>query len=120
MPHEDDIREERIETEIIVDAYDEEERALGWYYYLESTLSFPFLTRCTAQRAISPLEIGDEVEVFGLASAEECRYEMFVTMPWGKRDLAVPLSQLEVTHGEDKSKEAVEDWRYWAKKGYEF
>jgi len=28
-------REERIIMEIIVDAYDEEERAMGWYYYLE-------------------------------------------------------------------------------------
>ena len=29
-------REERIEMEIIVDAYGPEEQAMGWYYYLDS------------------------------------------------------------------------------------
>jgi hypothetical protein len=31
-------REHRIEQEIVVDAYTEDERALGWYYHLESKL----------------------------------------------------------------------------------
>ena len=34
----DEIREERIHMEAIVDAYDPEERALGWYYYLENKI----------------------------------------------------------------------------------
>lgn len=41
--------------EIIVDAYGPEEQALGWYYYLEGTLQFPFTAHCIARRAISPL-----------------------------------------------------------------
>ncbi len=28
-------REDRIAFEIVVDAYDETERAMGWYYYLQ-------------------------------------------------------------------------------------
>jgi len=36
---EDKIREERITMEIIVDAHDKEERAMGWYYYLDDTLA---------------------------------------------------------------------------------
>ncbi|MDB9529784.1 calcium-binding protein [Oscillatoria sp. CS-180] len=35
-------REQRIDGEIIVDAYSSEEVAMGWYYYLEKTLQFPF------------------------------------------------------------------------------
>ncbi len=121
MPEEiDEDREYRIETEIMVDAYDKDERAMGWYYYLEEILTFPFLTKCTARRAISPLEVGDEVEIFGIAPEEECQHEMFVTMPWGKDGLAVPLSQLVVIHGDDQTKVAVEDWNYWVKRGYEF
>ena len=30
-------REDRIVMEIVVDAHDEEEQAMGWYYYLEET-----------------------------------------------------------------------------------
>jgi hypothetical protein len=37
------IREERIHNEVIVDAYGPEEQALGWYYYLENKIQFPFL-----------------------------------------------------------------------------
>src|SRR5690349_5317312 len=62
-PKRDEAREERISMEIVVDGYDEGERAMGWYYYLEDKLHFPFLTRCVQERAISPLRVGDEVEV---------------------------------------------------------
>ena len=40
-------REQRILMEIVVDACDREERVMGWYYYLESTLQFPFAATCT-------------------------------------------------------------------------
>jgi hypothetical protein len=104
-----------------VDAYDEGERATGWYYYLKDKLSFPFLTRCIQERAISPLQVGDEIEVVGMAPEDECQHEMFVETPWEyKRTLAVPLSQLKVVHGDDETREAVEDWHYWVKMGYEF
>ena len=104
---EDEAREERIALEIVIDAYDRDERVTGWYCYLQDILTFPFLARCVARRAISPLEVGDEIEVLGIAPEEECQCEMFVSVPWERRDLAVPLSQLEVTHGDDQTNMAV-------------
>ena len=56
----DEVRENRIMMEIVVDAYGSEEQAMGWYYYLDDTLSFPFLAKCITKRAISPLRVGDE------------------------------------------------------------
>jgi len=56
-------REHRISMEIIVDAYNEYEQALGWYYYLKDNLQFPFTATCVCKRAISPLQVKDEVEV---------------------------------------------------------
>jgi len=113
-------RENRITMEIVVDAYGPEEQAMGWYYYLDDTLNFPFLTKCINKRAISPLKVGDEVEVIGIAPEEECEHEMFVMMWWERNGLAVPLMQLEVIHGDDKTFEAVEDWHYWVNRGYQF
>ena len=49
--------------EAVVDAYDEEGRATGWYYYLEEKLTFPFNAKCISRRMISPLLVGEEVEV---------------------------------------------------------
>ena len=119
-PKRDEEREYRIDMEIVADAHDEEERAMGWYSYLESTLEFPFLCRCVEERAISPLRKDDEVQVIGMAPEEECTREMFVTMPWDRRQgLAVPLAQLEVIHADDETKQAVEDWHYWVRMGYE-
>lgn len=89
-------REQRIQDESVVDAYDAEEQAMGWYYYLEEHLHLPFRAKGTGQRAISPLSKGQEVQVVGLAPAEECEREMFVTVKWDQRTLAVPLAQVEV------------------------
>lgn len=63
----DEAREDRIAMEVVVDAYGEEERAMGWYYYLDDKLNFPFLARCVTKRVISPLRVGDEVEVLQMA-----------------------------------------------------
>lgn len=115
-----DEREHRILMEIVVDAYGPEEQAMGWYYYLDDTLSFPFYTKCIAKRVISPLKVGDEIDVIGLAPENECENEMFVMMRWERDGLAVPLMQLEVIHGDDQTREAVEDWRYWVSRGYQF
>jgi hypothetical protein len=113
-------REERILMEIVVDCYGEEERAMGWYNYLADTLTFPFITLCRAQRAISPLRIGDEVDVIGMAPQEECEREIFVLMRWEREGLAVPLSQLAVAHADEETRQAVEDWLYWVDHGYRF
>jgi hypothetical protein len=117
---EDQEREERINMEIIVDAYDPEERATGWYYYLKEKIQFPLTAVCNVRRVISPLQVGDEVDVQDMAPENECQHEMFVMVPWGKQDLAVPLSQLRPVHGTDESTEALEDWIYWKERGYEF
>ena len=107
--------------EIIVDAYGPEEQAMGWYYYLEEKLQFPFTAVCSAKRAISPLQIKDEVDVLRMAPEEECEKEMFVMIRWEKDGLAVPLSQLTAINSTDEqTKQAVEDWHYWVQMGYQF
>ncbi len=118
-PPRDEEREQRIAMEIIVDAYAADEQAMGWYVYLEQQLQFPFLAKCIAQRAISPLRVGDEVEITGMAPEEECEHEMFVLTRWDRSDLAVPLSQLEGLVVDDQTRQAIEDWHYWVARGHE-
>jgi hypothetical protein len=65
-------REQRIETEIVVDTYGPEEQALGWNYWLDGRLQFLVRARCIAERRISPLREGEEVEVIGMAGEDEC------------------------------------------------
>ncbi|HVP12393.1 MAG TPA: calcium-binding protein [Phycisphaerae bacterium] len=114
-------REQRILMEIVVDAYGEDERAMGWYYYLESQFNFPYTATCIAKRSISPLRVKDEVEVIGMPDEDECGHEMFVTIRWGKDGLAVPLSQLKPHDDtDDQTSQAIADWHYWVRMGYRF
>ena len=95
-------REQRITMEIVVDAYTPEEQAT-----------------CTAERSISPLRVGDEVEVIGMAPEEECQHQMFVLIRWERRGLAVPLAQLEGVAVDEQTRQVIEDWQYWVAQGYE-
>jgi hypothetical protein len=113
-------REERITMQIVVDAYGPEERAMGWYYYLDDTLHFPFTARCIARRAISPLRVSDKVDIVAMAPEEECEHEMFVVARWERRTLAVPLSQLTGVAVDAETRQAIEDWHYWVARGHEF
>jgi hypothetical protein len=88
----DEEREQRIAMEIVVDAYTSEEQAMGWYYSLGDRLHCPFVARCIAERAISPLRIGDQVDVVGMAPEEECEHEMFVLIRWARRTWGFPWS----------------------------
>jgi len=115
----DDEREERISMEIVADANGPEEQAMGWCSYLETELSFPFLARCVRARRTSPLRVGDEVEIVGMAPEEECEHEMFVLTPWERSTLAVPLSQHEGIVVNQETLCAIEDWNYWVGRGYE-
>jgi Calcium binding len=115
----DEEREQRITIEIVIDAYTPEEQAMGWYSSLEDRLHFPVAARCIAERSISPLRVGDEVEVVGMAPEAECEHEMFVLIRWERRGLAVPLAQLEGVAVDDQTRQVIEDWHYWVAQGYE-
>lgn len=113
-------REERLHSEIIVDAYGEEEHAMSWYYYLKDQLEFPFTAICIAKRASSPLQVKAEVEVIGMPGEEECQREVFITIRWETGRLAVPLMQLRPLQASERTEEAVADWHYWVERGYQY
>ena len=113
----DEERDERIRNEVIVDAYTAEEQALGWYYYLEEKIRFPFQARCIKERTVSPLREGEEVRVVGMTDEADCMSEMFVLVEWMGREFGVPLTQLELLDVDSDTWEAVEDWYYWTGDG---
>jgi Calcium binding len=119
-PKRDPVREERIENEAVVDAYGPEERAMGWYYYLENKIRFPFQARCIASQVVTPLRKGEAVEVRRLAPEEACTSDMLVLIRWHSRSVAVPLSQLAAPDEDESTAEAIGDWHYWVAQGYRF
>jgi hypothetical protein len=116
----DEERENRIQNEAIVDAYGPEEQALGWYYYLEEHITFPFKARCIFARKTSPLKVGEIVEVLEMAGEYDCMSEMIVIIRFGDRTLGVPLAQLEPVKDDPAMMEAIKDWHYWVGRGHTF
>lgn len=109
-------REDRIHNEAIVDA-GPEEQAMGWYYYLEGKIHFPFRARCATTNAVSPLRKGECVEVLRMAAEDACEHDMLVEIRWQGRKMAVPLSQLEALGAAESTQEAIGDWHYWVAQG---
>ena len=116
IPKRDPVREDRIHNEAIVDARPEEQ-AMGWYYYLEGRIRFPFRARCVAANAVSPLRKGETTEVLRMATEDACEHDMLVQIRWQGRKMAVPLSQLEAIAADESTDEAVGDWHYWVAQG---
>jgi hypothetical protein len=116
----DPVREDRIHSEAIVDAYGPEEQAMSWYCYLENNIRFPFQATCIASKATSPLRKGEIVEVRRLAWDEICSNDMLVLIRWQGRNLAVPLTQLKPIDPDESTNEAIGDWHYWVSQGYLF
>jgi len=114
------VREDRIQNEVVVDAYGPEEQAMGWYYYLDDKLRFPFRARCIASSLTSPLRKGENVEVRRMSPEEACASDMLVLIHWQGRNLAVPLSQLAAIDADRTTLEAIGDWHYWIRQGYRF
>jgi hypothetical protein len=77
-PKKDPVREDRIDNEAIVDANGPEEQVMGWYYYLDDKIRFPFQAKCIAAKLVSPLRKGESVEVQRMAPEDVCSSEMLV------------------------------------------
>lgn len=115
----DDDFDQRLDWEIIVDANGPEEQALGWYYYLENHLRFPFKARCIAERPTSPLRVGELVKARSLPAEDVCEHEMYVNVDWQERLLAVPLVQLTGVAVDEETEQAIRDWHTWVDRGYQ-
>lgn len=86
----DNSREDRIDMEIVVDAYNSEERAISWYYYLDAHLNFPF-------KAIWISGTSEEVEVVGMSPEEYCSQQMFVEALYKEGSVADTFLYLYLT-----------------------
>ena len=116
----DPVREDRMDNEVIVDACGEDERVMGWYYYLDDKIRFPFEAKCIGAKAVSPLRKGEIVQVQGMAPEDACCGEMLVLIRWQSRSMGVPLAQLTGVGVDESTAEAIGDWHYWVAQGYCF
>ncbi|MBM9521231.1 calcium-binding protein [Desulforhopalus vacuolatus] len=105
--------ENRIEMEIIVDAYNPEEAAMGWYYYLEKNIDFPFQAMTAKGKS--------ERTIIGMADSTDCLEGMYVLVNFNDEDeLLFSLEDILPIKVNQQSQQAISDWKYWLNMGYNF
>jgi Calcium binding len=91
---------------------------MGWYYYLESKICFPFPAKCIATKVVSPLRKGETAKVIRMAPEDNCEHDTFVLVRWQGRKMAIPLSQLVAIDPDESTAEAIGAWPYWIAQGH--
>lgn len=106
----------KIDYEIIVDCYDEYEVSMGWYYYMEETLEFPFTATAQVKKRDGSLE-KREVIITGLASDEEgfLSRDFNLEMENGELLVSIAYSKLSQIKASTPTLEAFQIWNYWVK-----
>ena len=87
---------------------------MGWYYYMEDKLNFPFFATTEIEKRNGEKEI-KKVEVLKLTCKEEFGDDMTVGVAFDEYLHSVPLLSLKNIEADEESLEAVGDWRYWKK-----
>ncbi len=117
MKSADELRQERIDDEIIVDCYDDDEVMMGWYYYLEEKLTFPFTAKYRDSGKGRGKKTTQLLQVVGMADEDECNREiqvMILLQEDGVEDqIPVALSQLEGVEVDEATAKAIADWHCW-------
>lgn len=107
-PAYDKEREKRLDYEVFVDTYNEEEQALCWYYYLENKIIFPFQARWGNEI----VEVTDMDE-----DSEEAGSDVRLNVLYREGDMEdifpVLATDLEPVNADEKTQEAIADLRYW-------
>lgn len=116
----DQAMEDRIDFEIVVDAYNSDEAAMGWYYYLQNHMHFPFQVKASNLRGTSILKPGEIATVVSMADEDECMSEIFVMVEFGEYCFDAPLEQLQPVNASEQTQISIQTWHYWCARGYNY
>ncbi len=105
----------KIDYEIIVDAYDDDEQSMGWYYFFEETLEFPFTALAQLKKRDGTTET-KRVKIIGLASKETgfMNEDFNLDMEQGQYIRPVAYATLSEFKASEETLEAFQIWDfYW-------
>ena len=112
MYGEDPERDHRIDYEVIVDAYGDEEVNMGWYYYFAETLQFPFDAVVKL-----PLRGGKteekKVKIVEVEKKEDKRIRLGITEGSSQRLQFISPETIVSVKTSDENLEVLNDWLYW-------
>jgi Calcium binding len=111
----DEAREDRIMLEVVVDCYDDEEVATGWYYYFAENLDFPFAAQANLKLRGGKMEQKKvkivEVETDDITNSEKLR--LGVMEEGSDRVQFISPQHLISIDTTTENSQIINDWLYW-------
>ncbi|MEM9887590.1 MAG: calcium-binding protein [Bacteroidota bacterium] len=115
MHKKDPIRDNRIYSEIVVEAHDEGEVNVSWYYCFNDHMDFPFTAIVTLLKRDGTKE-QVEVEILNVQSEADNPILLgIVEAHYDRLQLIAPTSIVKVKEAESQ-KEMLNDWLYYHRK----
>ena len=107
-------RDHRIHYEIIVDAYDEYEQAMSWYYHMEENLEFPMKAKVKLRLRGGKTE-EKAVQIVEVDPKSETSLTLRLGITEGKSDRVQYISPEDIVsiNTSDENLEILNDWLYW-------
>ena len=107
----------KIDNEIIVDCYDDYEVNMGWYYFFEDTLEFPFEAETVVKYRNGKKQL-TKIDVLGVATEEGDFAELSeISFEVSPKDsdlvMEIGVSKLKKIKGSKENKEVFELWDFW-------
>jgi hypothetical protein len=108
---------DKIEYEIIVDAYSDDEVNMGWFYTLEEGLEFPFNADAEIKKRGGGIEV-KQVKIIGMYSEDDdfLSKDFLFEMELDENVLPIAYSKISNIKASEASLEVLQCWDYWVEK----
>lgn len=112
MNYEDPERDARIHEEYTVDAYDDSEILMGWYYSMQDIMTFPFKAKVEFRKK-GGKKVLEKVKIVELSSEDKLGNAITVGVEYQDLIIDIPVYNLQQIKADEKTIQIIEDWKYW-------
>ncbi len=108
-----------IDFEVVVDACDDDEVNMGWYYFMAESLQFPFKAVATIKKRNGTTEerTVDVVEDATDGDRFKCQ-AYYVNVDLDGVLMKVEVGDLKPINASEETLKAITVWKYWLENGY--
>lgn len=105
----------KISYQIIVDCYEDHEVNMGWFYFFQDEVNYPFEAEITVKNRLGEKRL---VKVAVLGVSDEADFDIQdITFEVNLQEediiIDVDIAKLKNIKGDKSAKEAFEIWEYW-------
>lgn len=111
--------QEIIGSEIVVDANDDDEVFMGWYYFMAESLEFPFQAIATIKKRNGTIEERTVEVVEDATNGDRFKCQAYyVNVDYEGVLMKVEIADLKPIKASAETLKAITVWKYWKEKDY--